>query len=270
VPRVLIDGLVVDYIETGSGVPIIFIPGITEFKEAFGFQFRGLADKYTVVSYDVRRGLKRAADYTLDLLINDLYRFMDAIKLTSAVICGHSFGALIATRFAVEHPEMADALVLVSAFPSPPDISPDRFINWISSSPHSLHRLLGTALKTQVSRLFRGTGLRTPAMRDAVAAVGGISPALKTSRTTISQRLRIIQKTDLRPMLPMVQVPTLVVVGSRDRAFFLKSAQEIHEAIPDSTLEVVEGAAHFCFLTHHDQFNSAVDDFLMEHLPEIA
>jgi pimeloyl-ACP methyl ester carboxylesterase len=271
VPRVLIDDLVVDYIEAGAGVPIIFIPGITEFKEAFGFQFRGLSDKYRIISYDVRRGLKKSAEYTLDLLTSDLHKFMDALKITDAVICGHSFGALIAMQFAIEHPEATDALILISAFHSAPEVSQDRFLNWISSSAHPLRRILSATFQIQVSKLFGGAGRRTPGIQDAVAAVGKQSSRrLKTSRATIAQRLRIIQKADLRPVLPQIQAPTLVVVGSRDRAFFLKSAQEIYEAIPNASLEVIEGGAHLCFLTHHDQFNALIDEFLTEHLPEIA
>jgi hypothetical protein len=61
-----------DYIEEGTGMPIVFIPGLAEFKEAFAYQTRGLHEHYRVISYDVRRGLKRVTDYTLDLLVNDL------------------------------------------------------------------------------------------------------------------------------------------------------------------------------------------------------
>ena len=37
-----------------------------------------------------------------------------------------------------------------------------------------------------------------------------------------------------------------------------------------ASLEVIEGAAHFCFVTRHDQFNTAVDDFLAQRLAAIS
>ena len=267
--RIQINSLTIDYSEAGTGVPIIFIPGLTEFKEAFVFQFRGLEDSYRTISYDLRRGLKRATDYSLDLLVEDLRKLLEALKLNSAVICGHSFGAMIAAKFAIQHPEQTDALILASGFASAPQVPQDRLVSWISSTGHPFHRSLGTAFKVQMARLLaRGSSL---GMQDEVAAIRMIArQSAKTSQIAINQRLRIIQKTNLRGELDQILAPTLVIVGGRDKSFFLSSAQELYESISDASLEVIEGAGHFCFLTRHDQFNTAVDEFLTEHLAELS
>ena len=270
-PRAQIGSLTLDYTECGTGVPVIFIPGITEFKEAFTFQYRGLEDGYRIVGYDVRRGLKRSTDYTLDLLVEDLRKLLDVLSLGNAVICGHSFGGLIAMNFAARYPEVTDALILVSAFASPPPVPQDRLISWISSAVHPFHRSLGTSFKVQMARLLGRKTSNVLAMQDQVQAVRILAhQAAKTSPTTVTQRLRIIQKTDLRDALPHVAAPTLVIAGSKDKPFFLSSAQELYERIPKASLEVIENAGHFSFLTRHDQFNTLVDDFLTEHLAEIA
>lgn len=267
--RIQINSLTIDYCEAGNGIPIIFIPGLTEFKEAFVFQFRGLEDSYRAISYDLRRGLKRSTDYSLDLLVGDLRKLLEALKLNSAVICGHSFGGLIAARFAIQYPEQTDALILASGFASSPQIPQERLINWLSSTGHPFHKSLGTTFKVQMARLLgRGSSL---GMQDEVAAVRMIArQSAKTSQITISQRLKIIQKTDLRRELDQILAPTLVIVGARDKSFFLSSAQELYESIPDASLEVIEGAGHFCFLTRHDQFNTAIDEFLTQHLAELS
>lgn len=270
-PRVQIDSVTVDYCEAGCGFPIIFIPGITEFKEAFSLQLRGLGDSYRVISYDLRRALKRSSDYTLDLLVSDLHRFMDALRLRNAVICGHSLGGLVAMQFAREYPGEASALVLVSAFPAPPDVLEDRLLGWISSARRPLHKTLGARFKVGLSRLLGRQVSGSLAMQDEFVALGSAArQASKTARTMVGQRMRIIQKTDLRPILPEIQAPTLIVVGSKDRGFFLSSAQELYNGITEASLEVLEGGGHFCFLTQHDQFNTAVDEFIAERLPEIS
>jgi len=116
--------------------------------------------------------------------------------------------------------------------------------------------------------LGRGSSL---GMQDEVAAVRMIArQSAKTSKITISQRLKIIQKTDLRQELSQILAPTLVIVGAKDRSFFLSSAQELDESIPEASLEVIERAGHFCFLTRHDQFNTAIDEFLTERLAELS
>ncbi|HET6454437.1 MAG TPA: alpha/beta hydrolase [Armatimonadota bacterium] len=267
--RTHINSLTIDYCEAGSGIPIIFIPGLTEFKEAFVFQFRGLEDSYRTISYDLRRGLKRSTDYTLDLLVENLRKLLEALKLDSAIICGHSFGGLVAAKFAIRCPEQTDGLILASAFAAAPQVSQDRLVSWISSTGHPFHKSLGTTFKVQMARLLgRGSSL---GMQDEVAAIRMIArQSAKTSKITINQRLRIIQKADLRPELDQILAPTLIIVGARDKSFFLSSAQELYESIPDASLEVIEGAGHFCFLTRHDQFNTAIDEFLTERLAGIS
>jgi 3-oxoadipate enol-lactonase len=92
---------------------------------------------------------------------------------------------------------------------------------------------------------------------------------MKTSKTTITQRLNILKTPDLRPALPQITAPTLVVAGAKDSAYFHSCAQEMYRKMQDANLEVIEGAGHFCFLTRHDQFNMAVDEFLTDRLGEI-
>jgi len=257
--------------ESGHGVPIIFTPGITEYKEAFDFQFGGLQDSYRVISYDLRRGLKRSQDYTLNLLVEDLRLFLKAKGLTSAVICGHSFGGLVAMRFAVTYPEQTMALILVSSFPSlPQKVSAEHFLNTISSVDDPLRTSIATRFRVFMDRLFRRTTTGALAMEHQVEAVLAVAnQAMKTSRTTITQRLNIIKTTDLRPVLPQITAPTLIVAGAKDNAYLLSSAQEMYRKMQDANLEVIEGAGHFCFLTRHDQFNMTVDEFLTGRLGEI-
>ena len=250
---------------------MVFIPGITEFKEAFVFQFHGLSDSCRVISYDLRRGLKRSTDYTLDLLVNDLRKFLQALKLDSAVLCGHSFGGLIAMQFALQYPEETDALILASGFASPPQVPPERLLGWMSSMGHPFHRSLGTSFKVHMSKLLGRRTSGVLAMQDEVAAVRNIArQADGISPTAVNQRMRIIQKTDLGESLPEITAPTLVIAGAKDKAFFLSSAQELYEHIPNASLEVIEGGGHFSYLTRHDQFNAAVDEFLTDRLTEIS
>lgn len=270
-PSIQADNLIVDYTDAGTGVPIVFIPGMTEFKEAFEFQSRGLQDKYRIISYDLRRGLKKSTDYTIELLVEDLHQFLKALGLDSAVICGHSFSGLIAMQFALQYPEKAKALILVSSFPtSPTGISQERFSAWISSTRHPFHRSLGKAFKVQIARLI-GRKSQALEMEDQIAAVKAVAgQAAQLPPTTISQRMQIVARSDFRAALPEIISPALIVAGSEDREIFLSNAQQLYESIPDATLEVIEGAGHFCFLTKHDEFNLAVDDFLSARLASIS
>lgn len=270
-PRIQAGNLIVDYSDAGIGMPIVLIPGITEFKEAFAFQSRGLQSSYRVIGYDLRRGLKRAADYTLEALVDDLRNFLRAMNLDRAVICGHSFGGLIAMQFALQYPQETNALVLISAFPAAVDIPPERLLGWISSAGHPFHTSLGARFKVNMARLLGRKTSGIVAMEHQVSAVRRVAhQATEVPQATINQRLRIAQRTDLRASLPQIVPPTLVVAGAKDRGFFLSSAQQLYEGIPNASLEVIENSGHFCFLTRHDQFNGVLDEYLKDRLAMIS
>jgi 3-oxoadipate enol-lactonase len=69
--------------------------------------------------------------------------------------------------------------------------------------------------------------------------------------------LEAVRRADLRPDLPRVETPTLVVCGSRDR-LNLKAAHETHEGIPGSNLQIIPKAGHLWTRRHPAEFAAAV------------
>lgn len=69
--------------------------------------------------------------------------------------------------------------------------------------------------------------------------------------------------TDFREDLPKVTVPTLVIHGDSDGTVpFEGSGQRTHHAIPGSELVVIQGGPHGVNVSHAQEFNQALIDFL--------
>jgi pimeloyl-ACP methyl ester carboxylesterase len=69
--------------------------------------------------------------------------------------------------------------------------------------------------------------------------------------------------TDFRKDMEKFDIPTLVIHGDSDAIVPLEvSGQRTHESIPGSRLVVIEGGPHGFNATHHEQFNSALIEFL--------
>ena len=66
----------------------------------------------------------------------------------------------------------------------------------------------------------------------------------------------------LRGALSSVAVPTLVVCGNNDVRAPLPVAEDLHRAIPGSTLVVIPGAGHVCNIDAPEAFDNAVRTFL--------
>jgi pimeloyl-ACP methyl ester carboxylesterase len=67
---------------------------------------------------------------------------------------------------------------------------------------------------------------------------------------------------DLRDVLPLVDVPTLVLHGELDRRSPLYVADQLHAGIPGSRLVVLPGVGHYVSIEAADRFNAEVRSFL--------
>ena len=258
-PTIDTDGTRMAYEDAGTGLPIVFIPGLVGAKEWFGYQFSGLGQKYRIISYDLREA-HGLASYTLDVLTEDLARLVTSLRLHSAVIAGHSFGAMIAQRFAAMHPERVGALVLISGFPHLAGQGRDTLVE--SLSPGAVRA--ESTFRSLVTRLFRTKPPDPP--EDVEGTEWLAAHGSRLSRATLAARIGVVEQFNSSEWLRYIEAPTLVLVGSQDRAPLLAAARMLYEAIPDSALEVVEDGDHFPFYTRHDIVNGTIDDFLTERL----
>lgn len=110
-------------------VPLVFVhggPGVAT-RTQDRVALAPLARKHTLVLYDqtgvgASSRLADPAGYTLDRAIRDLRALHAELGVRSMVLVGHSWGAVVAARFAAMEPEVVDALVL--AAPADLDLTP--------------------------------------------------------------------------------------------------------------------------------------------------
>ena len=84
---------------------------------------------------------------------------------------------------------------------------------------------------------------------------------------TLELELAIMADTDASDLLPHIAVPTLLIWAQMDARSPLFVARQFDEAIPDTTLVVIEGAGHMSNLEQPGQVNDAVRDFCRSHPP---
>jgi pimeloyl-ACP methyl ester carboxylesterase len=72
----------------------------------------------------------------------------------------------------------------------------------------------------------------------------------------LRQQQAVVQRADLRSMLPSIACPTAIIHGAGDRLIPISAAEEMAAALPTAQFTVVEGAGHFLF---HEQPTAARD-----------
>jgi pimeloyl-ACP methyl ester carboxylesterase len=103
--------------EAGEGVPVVLLHGLTATRRYVVMGSKNLErGGHRVVAYDARgHGKSEPADsYGYDALAADLGAVLDDRGIARAVLAGASMGAHTLVRFALEHPDRAAALVIVT------------------------------------------------------------------------------------------------------------------------------------------------------------
>ena len=117
----LADGTRLAYVEQGdtNGVPVILLHGYTDSWRSYERVLPHLPQSVRVLAV-TQRGHgdsgKPDGEYESRVFARDVANFMDTLGIERAVIVGHSMGATVAQRFAVEYPRRVRALVLEGAF----------------------------------------------------------------------------------------------------------------------------------------------------------
>ena len=103
--------------EAGEGTPVVLLHGLTATRRYVVMGSKNLErNGHRVIAYDARgHGRSAPADaYGYDALAADLEAVLDDRGIERAVLAGASMGAHTIVRFALEHPERAAALVVIT------------------------------------------------------------------------------------------------------------------------------------------------------------
>jgi pimeloyl-ACP methyl ester carboxylesterase len=198
--------------------------------------------------------------------MDDVRAVMDAVGSKRAVLFALSEGGPMCITFAATYPERTSALILCGSFARllraddyPEGIAPEAF------EPFE---------KRVAERWGTGDSLRAFApsvAQDEVArAAWARLERLSVSPAGISGLLRIAVATDVRHILPVVRVPTLVVHREGDRPVPIALGRYIAERIPGARLVALPGADHALVAGSAEAVLDEVEEFVtgVRHGPE--
>ena len=109
------------YVDTGEGPPVILLHGFPETSFAWRHQIPELSEHYRVIAPDLRgygETDKPSGGYDKRTMAMDVRELMRALGLSKVALVGHDRGARVATRFAKDHPQAIDRLVVMDNVPT--------------------------------------------------------------------------------------------------------------------------------------------------------
>jgi haloacetate dehalogenase len=115
------NGIRQHYLDSGSGPVVVLLHGFPETSFAWRFQIPALAKKFRVIAPDLRgygETDKPTIGYDKRNMALDLISLLDELGVGTIALVGHDRGARVATRFAKDHPERLDRLVVIDNVPT--------------------------------------------------------------------------------------------------------------------------------------------------------
>jgi pimeloyl-ACP methyl ester carboxylesterase len=265
------DGGRIHVVERGRGTPIVLVHGVTLGVAAWAPQLRNLTDGHRVVAVSQRgHGQSMAGEdgYSFERMADDLAEVLEALDIEHAVLVGHSMGGMVAQTLAARDPaefrRRTAALVLVATSAGP-------------LMPTSLGATLGTALAGGAGQSLRvaerrGRGLMPGEDLGAwiTRASFGARPDphdLELTRSMIAAMspsamaglMGPLLRFDLHREIAAIEVPTTVVVGTRDLLTPPRMARAMAATIPGATLVEYPGCGHMVMLERAEEFNDLLE-----------
>jgi pimeloyl-ACP methyl ester carboxylesterase len=234
------DGFHIRYMEAGSGQPLVALHGAGGLNLSRAHEL--LAERYHVIAIEVpgfgwSPANERSESYP-DLAAT-IVRATRKLGLDRFNLWGVSFGGRLALWVAVAAPDLLQALVLEA----PAAIVPEGSLPRDGVSPEELRR-----------RLFAHPDRQPPMPpRD---------PGVVAKQRALLQRLRTPSRAETEAELARLNVPTLVVFGTRDALIPPEMGRLYRDKMPNCHFVLVYDAGHEVGAERPEAFTSLVSDFL--------
>ena len=253
-------------VDTGSGPPLVLIPGIQGRWEWLWPAVRALQQHFRVITFSLAgdRGSGRRFDPThgFDNYLNQIDEVLKKARLTDATVCGVSFGGLVALYWAARRPECTQSLILVST--PPPNFALDWRMRWYLRAPRLLSCVFAAQspfrLGPEIWAAFDSTGDRLAfSLRHLVRIVHA-----PFSPTRMAERAALLATVDFETECHQVSAPTLVVTGEAalDRVVPVARSQSYAHLIAGAKHRILDGTGHVGLVTQPRQFAELVGQFV--------
>jgi pimeloyl-ACP methyl ester carboxylesterase/class 3 adenylate cyclase len=258
--------LAIAYQVIGDGPrDLVFVPGfassidlIWDFPAAARF-FQRLASFSRLIIYDKRSQGLSDGDPDVPSLeedIEDLNAVLEAVGASPVDLCGCSEGGPMAALFAATYPDWVDSLILVDAFASGPA--------WAE-----LFAERGTDIGELIAGLVEHWGEGRLREIDAPSIEGeqqvqqfGVFERAAGSPGAVRARLNTSLQLNVAPVLGALQISTLVLHRTEDRAVPVELGREMAAAIPGARFVELPGIDHIPWVGDGEAILDEIEEFL--------
>jgi pimeloyl-ACP methyl ester carboxylesterase len=261
------------YHKVGTGPPLLLIHGLVAYSFSWRYNLPVLGRDFTCYAVDLL-GMgdserPKGIDVSPRAIAESLVAFMRDQSSEPWSVIGSSHGGGVAMwveRLAREAGNPLSRLVLVA--PINPWSSHGRIMAPVAAHPITTAIVLASGFayvpvrRMTFKRMYGDPKLVTEATIDGYARPLRIKGTVAHCLALLKDWNRNVD--ELEEVMRGIDVPTLLVWGTRDRLVYFSSAQRMLATIPGARLVTIEGVGHLPYEEQPEKFNAAVSAFLRD------
>lgn len=264
--QINVNGTTTCFEDFGEGnTPLIFIHGFPFDKSSWQPQMTFFKQTHRVIAYDIRgfgastAGIEKAS---IALFADDLVQFMDRRQIDKAIVCGLSMGGYILLNAVQRYPNRFDAIILADTqcIADSEELRAKRKQTILELGDGGIETFADGFIKN----VFTPESLNNK--KELVKSIKEtiLSTPLETLTGTLSA---LAERSEMCTSLKEIYVPTLILCGREDKVTPVAQSEILHSEIENSTLHIIENAAHLSNLEQPIEFNKHITGF-MSSLPK--
>ncbi len=251
----------------GEGEPLLLLNGGMMSYTAWDAYVPPLGERYRVIRCDLRGMLRSPGDRPEGFPghAEDLLRLLDHLGVAQCHVAGTSYGAFAGLHLAALAPERVASLVAMTVADR---VSPEMWVEADRMAVACREALAGGAREKvyDLVSAFAFSPEWAAAHADEIASRRALVSLLPDSWFSgLASLLGALEGLDVRPLLPRVACPVLVLLADGDRAMPRPWGESLAAALPRGELAVVAGCGHGLVVENPRETLSRLLAFLARH-----
>ena len=251
----------------GGGIDLIIVPALLSHMEhnhelpGYTRFLRRLSTFARVITFDKRgQGMsdRIGTPPSLSERVDDIGAVMAAVRSKKAALLGQSDGGTMATLFAATYPERVEGLILYGTSAKSCGASDYPYLPTAEERWQRINVL--------IENWGRGSCIRfiSPKLagNEEMAALFGRWERLTGTPTSMRRYFEVVLETDMRPILPTLSVPTLVLHRSDDPQIPIAAGRHLSDSIENARFVDLGEGGHGFFSGNPEKFIGEVEEFL--------
>lgn len=239
------------YREMGSGQPMVILHGLFGNSDNWQTHAKKLSDYYRIILVDQRNhGHSDWSDnFSYDLMAEDLYELFEDLNLKKVILIGHSMGGKTAIRFAQNHSELLEKLIIVDIGVKEYPMHHHEILKGLHAVDLNLINTRSEAEKI-LSNYIESNGVRQFLLKN----IYWIEKGKLAWRMNIPVLER--EMTNILSKMPEdeITLPTLFIRGALSNYILDEDLEDLEEQFPDMTLTTIDNAGHWVHAEAPDEF----------------